>query len=202
MGKPTYGLYTSVYEFVEMPMYACMHKQIRTVNYLIVKFYLRRNKTLSCLVFFKAVVLNSCLRISDRGSMGLYTYIFFFRFYLFIYLFLAALGLHCCARAFSSCGERGPLFIAVRGLLIAVACLCCKAQALGARASVVVARWLSRCGSRDLERGLSSCGTRASLLRSMWDLPGPGIEPMPPALAGGFLTTVPPGKSIWDCILT
>ena len=29
----------------------------------------------------------------------------------------------------------------------------------------------------------------------MWDLPGPGIEPMSPALAGGFLTTGPPGKS-------
>ena len=39
------------------------------------------------------------------------------------YLFLAALGLHCCAWAFSSCGEQGLLFIAVRGLLIAVASL-------------------------------------------------------------------------------
>ena len=29
----------------------------------------------------------------------------------------------------------------------------------------------------------------------MWDLPGPGIEPMSPALAGEFLTTGPPGKS-------
>ena len=28
----------------------------------------------------------------------------------------------------------------------------------------------------------------------MWDLPRPGLEPVPPALAGGFLTTVPPGK--------
>ena len=28
----------------------------------------------------------------------------------------------------------------------------------------------------------------------MWNLPGPGIEPMSPALAGGFLTTEPPGK--------
>ena len=28
----------------------------------------------------------------------------------------------------------------------------------------------------------------------MWDLPGPGLEPVSPALAGGFLTTVPPGK--------
>ena len=40
-----------------------------------------------------------------------------------IYLFLAALGLHCCMRAFSSCGERGLLFVGVRGLLIAVASL-------------------------------------------------------------------------------
>ena len=30
----------------------------------------------------------------------------------------------------------------------------------------------------------------------MWDLPGPGLKPMSPALAGGFLTTVPPGKSL------
>ena len=37
--------------------------------------------------------------------------------------FLAALGLRCCARAFSSCSERGLLFIVVRGLLIAVASL-------------------------------------------------------------------------------
>ena len=44
-------------------------------------------------------------------------------FYLFIYLFLAALGLRCCAQAFSSCGEWGLLFIAVCGLLIAVASL-------------------------------------------------------------------------------
>ena len=28
----------------------------------------------------------------------------------------------------------------------------------------------------------------------MWDLPGPGLEPVSPALAGGFLTTVPLGK--------
>ena len=48
---------------------------------------------------------------------------FDFFLYKFIYLFLAALGLHCCAQSFSSCGEQGPLFVAVRGLLIAVASL-------------------------------------------------------------------------------
>ena len=30
----------------------------------------------------------------------------------------------------------------------------------------------------------------------MWDLPRPGFEPVSPALAGGFLTTAPPGKSL------
>ena len=36
----------------------------------------------------------------------------------------------------------------------------------------------------------------------MWDLPGPGLEPVSPALAGGFFTTVPPGKSQGFDILT
>ena len=63
-------------------------------------------------------------------------------------------------RAFSSCGERGLLFVSVRGLLIAVTSRY-GARALGARASVVVARGLRSCGSRALERRLNSCGTRA-----------------------------------------
>ena len=41
-------------------------------------------------------------------------------FYLF---FLAALGLRCCVRAFSSCGEQGLLFVAERRFLTAVASL-------------------------------------------------------------------------------
>ena len=36
----------------------------------------------------------------------------------------------------------------------------------------------------------------------MWNLPGAGIEPVSPALAGGFLTTEPPGKvpPLWSCV--
>ena len=49
---------------------------------------------------------------------------------------------------------------------------CCRAWALGEWASIVVAR------------GLSSCGARAQPLRDMWDLPGPGLKPVSPALAG------------------
>ena len=43
-------------------------------------------------------------------------------------------------------------------------------------------------------RRLSSCGSRTQLLRGMWDLPRPGLEPVSPALAGRFSTTAPPGK--------
>ena len=69
----------------------------------------------------------------------------------FIYLFLAVLGLHCCAQAFSSCGKQGLLFVALHGLLIAVAFFVVEHGLLGARASVVVAHGLSSCGSRALE---------------------------------------------------
>ena len=47
----------------------------------------------------------------------------FLKFIYFMYLFLAALGLHCCAWAFSSCSEPGLLLVAVHRLLIAVASL-------------------------------------------------------------------------------
>ena len=67
----------------------------------------------------------------------------FFFVNLFIYLFLAVLGLHCCTWAFSSCGERGLLFVTVRGLLIAMASLVVEhGLYMGAHASVVVARGL------------------------------------------------------------
>ena len=58
---------------------------------------------------------------------------------------------------------------------------------------IVVASLLQSMGSRRM--GFSTCGARAWLLRGMWNLPGSGIEPVSPALAGGFLSTVPPGKS-------
>ena len=67
--------------------------------------------------------IDECLmEINLQEQFKLFTALEFF-FNLFIYLFLAALVLHCCARAFSSCGERGLLFVAVHGLLIAVGSL-------------------------------------------------------------------------------
>ena len=50
----------------------------------------------------------------------------------------------------------------------------------------------SSCGSWALEHRFNSHGAPPYLLRSMWDSPGSGIEPVSPALAGGFFTTETP----------
>ena len=64
---------------------------------------------------------------------------------------------------------------------------CCRAQALGTQPSVVAVCGLSSCGSRALEHRLSSCGTLAQLLRGMWDLSGPGLEPWVPCICRRIL---------------
>ena len=65
--------------------------------------------------------------VSLENGIFVCYFIYFKIFYLFIYYYdyylLAALGLRCCAWAFSSCSEQGLLFIAVCGLLIVVASL-------------------------------------------------------------------------------
>ena len=97
------------------------------------------------IAFFKSREIKLVLRIA---------WLFFFNFYLFIYLFLAVLGLRFCARAFSSCGKRGPLFIAVRGPLTIADSL------VG-------------------EHRLSSCGSRAQLLPACGIFPDQGSNPCP-----------------------
>ena len=52
----------------------------------------------------------------------------------------------------------------------------------------------SSCGTWALQHQLNSRGAQASLHWGMWDLPGSGIKPVSPALAGGLFTTEPPGK--------
>ena len=89
------------------------------------------------------------------------------------------LSLHCC-RLFSSYREWGCSLDAVLRILVEVAAHMERGlqqlQLLGTRAQV------------------SSCGTWAQPLCGMWDPPGLGIEPMSPALVGGFFATEPPGK--------
>ena len=88
---------------------------------------------------------------------------------------MAALGLFYYMWTFSSCGEQGPI-------------LCCDARASH--------WWLFLCNTDSRCVGFSSCGARAQMIHGMWNLPGPGIEPVSLALSGTFLTTVPLGKSL------
>ena len=102
----------------------------------------------------------------------------FFLNYSFIF---SCAGSSLLLGAFSGCGEWGLFFIAAPRLLIVWLLL------------------LHSTGSGLL--GFSSCSTwaqswcRAWLLQGLCDLPGPGIKPVSPALAGRFLSTMPPGKS-------
>ena len=106
-----------------------------------------------------------------------------------IYLFLAVLGLCCHTWAFSSYGEWGLLSTCDAWASHCSGFSCWEAWALGCAGFSTWNTWA-------LDRGsFNSYGPWASLLQSMWDLPGPGIKPVSPTLAGGFLTTGPPGKS-------
>ena len=58
-------------------------------------------------------------------------------------------------------------------------------------ASVGATHRLCSCDLWALECRLNGFGAQ---LHTMWDLPGPGIKPMCPELAGGFCTPEPPGK--------
>ena len=89
---------------------------------------------------------------------------------------MAVLGPRFCARAPSSCGKQGPLFITVRGPLTIVAPLVTE--------------------HRLQTRRLSNCGSQAQLLRGMWDPPRPRFELTSPSLAGSLSTTAPPGKPL------
>ena len=96
-----------------------------------------------------------------------------------IYSFTLVLGLCPFERPFSRCREQGPLLVSVPGLLISMV-------SLVAGHRLCVPRAFSSCGSWALRHRLSSYGTQAQLPCIMWDLPGPWIEPMSPALAGTF----------------
>ena len=94
----------------------------------------------------------------------------------------------------------------VLGLLVFVRGLSPAAASGGHSSSRCGGRSSSRCaglftiaappvaGHRLQTRRLSSCGSRAQLLRGMWDPPRPGLEPVSPAPAGRLSATVPPGK--------
>ena len=85
------------------------------------------------------------------------------------------LGLRCYTGLFLVAESGDYSLVVVHTVLIVVAFFGCRTRARS-------------CSSWALQHRLSSCGARAYLLHSMWDLPRPGIEPMSPALVGKFFT--------------
>ena len=59
--------------------------------------------------------------------------------------------------------------------------------------------WLLLCSTSSRRVSFSSCGAQAKMLSPMWDFPLPEIQPVSPALAGGFSTAGPSGKSLYFC---
>ena len=92
----------------------------------------------------------------------------------FFNLYIWLCSVFVAARDFSICGEWGLL------------------SGSGSRASHCSG--FSFCGALALGHTGTVGGTGASLTRSRWDLPRPGIKPMFPTLVGGFFTSEPPGK--------
>ena len=108
-----------------------------------------------------------------------------------ILYFLAVLGLRCSMRTFSSCRARA---LELAGSAAAELRL----SSCGAQASLIAVHGLSSCRAQaqyPQHMGTIvmvyrfSCPTTCGIL-----IPRPRIEPMSPAMEGGFLTTGPAGK--------
>ena len=94
--------------------------------------FLPNKETVIILILFIYLFIYLFINVTFTG-------LFFFKDLLIDWL-IAMLGLRFCARAFSSCGKRGPLFIAVCGPLTIVASLVAEHR--------LQTRRLSNCGSR------------------------------------------------------
>ena len=119
------------------------------------------------LLAFKLVILSKL----KKGSCDNYSYLFLI--YILIILFLFLCWIFVALHGLSLVATRRGYSL-VCGLCTAEASHC-RTQALDEWTSVVAAHGLS-------SHRLSNCGTWAQLLHSMWNLPGPRIEPMSPSL--------------------
>ena len=99
-----------------------------------------KNVHLENLWYTNAFILN-IFSLIYLDSIFQYLHSFFLKLFIYLYfIFLAVLGLRFCVRASSSCGERGPLFIAVHWPLTVATSLVAEHK--------LQMRRLSSCGSR------------------------------------------------------
>ena len=97
-----------------------------------------------------------------------------------------SLLLHRCALVVVSGAHS---LVVVPGLPVAAASLVMEHRPQGPQALVVAEGGLSGCGPRLWSTGSMVVVHRLSSSEGTWDLPGPGIELMSPALAGFFTTS-------------
>ena len=127
---------------VTLPLQHILHQSIFVIS---VTTLARSSSSLSWAIAIALVVPVPFLLPSNLFStLQPKCFFFFLNFFLkkliYLFLFLTVLGLRFCARAFSSHGKRGPLFIAVRGPLTIAASLVAEHR--------LQTRRLSSCGSR------------------------------------------------------
>ena len=139
------------------------------------------------LTTFGRIIIKTVTRITGSAESGFSCLFFFFL------LFRFGCAGSSLLPVFSSCGEWGLLCSCGVQASHCSGFSCCRVWVLGTQTSVIAARGLS-CSSWALEHRLNSRRAQALLLQGMWNLPGSGIEPVFPALAGRFFTTEPPGK--------
>ena len=96
---------------------------------------------------------------------------FFFFNFIHLFTFLASLGFCCCKRTLSSCGQWGLLS---------------SGSARAPQSTNSRVHWLN------------SCDAWALLLRGMWNLPGPGMEPVSPALIGRWILNPWTTTEVWS----
>ena len=106
-----------------MPIYQALCHTLRTQRK--VAGYFPKALTIHYAMYYLPTFSNVSITFLTVFYLFIYLFLMpsFLKNNLFIYLFLSALGLRCCAQAFSSYGERGLFFIAMCGLLTAVASL-------------------------------------------------------------------------------
>ena len=140
-----------------------------------------------------------------------FVFSFFFNLFLIIYFWLCWVFVAAC-RLFSSWGEQGPLFIALRAPLIAVASLVVEhglkahgLQWLWHTGSVVVARGLQSTGSVVMVHG-PSCSAACGIFLDQgsnpcplhWQADSQPLRHQASPRERRVLTTGPPGKSPCD----
>ena len=135
------------------------------------------------ITYFDTYVTTTQIEIQSFFFFLIYLLYFWLRF---VFVAACRLSLVAVSRGYSSLQCTG---VSLRWLLLlqSTGSRCAGFSSCGTQAQQL---WLA--GSREQARQLWRTGLVAP---SMWDLPGPGLEPMSLALAGGFLTTAPPGKS-------